>query len=242
MTGSVSTFTAAIRNKIKRIVFCSSMARYGDAKTPFRETDEVNPVDPYGVTKVAAEKVLKILCETHGLEYNIAVPHNIIGPKQKYDDPFRNVASIMINMILNNKQPVIYGDGKQVRCFSDIDDCIYCLDKLIRDPNITSQILNIGPDEEFVSINKLYSLISNKLKFNKVAKYSAPRPNEVNKATCSSDKARELLNYKTTVNLDQSLDKLIEFIKKKGPKKFKYIYNLEINNDTVPPTWKNKEF
>ena len=98
MTGSVSTFTAAIRNKVKRIVFCSSMARYGDIKTPFKESDVCNPVDPYGVTKLAAENILKILCETHNLEYNIAIPHNIIGPKQKYDDPFRNVASIMTNL------------------------------------------------------------------------------------------------------------------------------------------------
>ena len=56
MTGSVSTFTAAIRNNVKRIVFCSSMARYGDIKTPFKETDMCKPVDPYGVTKLA-EKI-----------------------------------------------------------------------------------------------------------------------------------------------------------------------------------------
>ena len=242
MTGSIATFTAAIRNKVKRIVFCSSMARYGDIKTPFKETDDCNPVDPYGVTKLAAEKILKILCETHGLEYNIAVPHNIIGPKQKYDDPFRNVASIMTNLILMDKQPVIYGNGEQVRCFSDIDDCIYCLDKLITDPKIKSQIFNIGPDEEFVSINKLYEKISNKLQFNREAKYSKNRPNEVKNAVCSSDKARQLLNYKTKVGLNESLEKLINFIKTKGPKKFKYSYNLEIDNETVPPTWKDREF
>ena len=242
VTGSVSTFTSAIRNKIKRIVYCSSMARYGNIKIPFSEEDQLNPVDPYGVSKVAAENILKILCQTHGVEYNIAVPHNIIGPKQKYDDPFRNVASIMTNLILMDKQPVIYGNGEQVRCFSDIDDCLYCLDKLITDPKIKSQIFNIGPDEEFVSINKLYEIISNKLQFNREAKYSKKRPNEVKNAVCSSDKARQLLNYKTKVGLNESLEKLINFIKTKGPKKFKYSYNLEIDNETVPSTWKDREF
>ena len=242
MTGSVSTFTASIRNKVKRIVFCSSMARYGDIKPPFREDDICNPVDPYGVTKLAAENILRILCKTHNLEYNIAVPHNIIGPKQKFDDPFRNVASIMTNLILMDKQPVIYGDGNQVRCFSDIDDCIYCLDKLITDPNIKSQILNIGPDEEYISINELYEKISNKLRYNQSPRYSIDRPNEVKIATCSADKARKLINYKTKVDLNESLEKLIGFIKSKGPKKFKYNYTLEIDNETVPHTWKNKEF
>ena len=242
VTGSTSVFTAAIRNKVKRIVYCSSMARYGDIKVPFREDDKLNPVDPYGVSKVAAERILEILCHTHHVEYNIAVPHNIIGPKQKYDDPYRNVVSIMINLMLQKRKPIIYGDGNQKRCFSDIDDCLYCLDKLITDKKIVSQVVNIGPDEEYISINELFEKLSNKLKFNKGAKYFEDRPNEVKQATCSSDKARKILNYKTSVKLDDSIDKVINYIKKKGTKKFKYGYMLEIENDKTPTTWKKKIF
>ena len=242
VTGSTSVFTAAIRNKVKRIVYCSSMARYGDIKVPFREDDKLNPVDPYGVSKVAAERILEILCHTHHVEYNIAVPHNIIGPKQKYDDPYRNVVSIMINLMLQKRKPIIYGDGNQKRCFSDIDDCLYCLDKLITDKKIVSQIVNIGPDEEYISINELFEKLSNKLKFNKGAKYYEDRPNEVKQATCSSDKARKILNYKTSVKLDDSIDKVINYIKKKGTKKFKYGYMIEIENDKTPVTWKKRIF
>ena len=242
VTGSVSVFTAAIVNKIKRIVYCSSMARYGNIKIPFKEEDELKPVDPYGVSKVAAENILKILSKTHNIEYNIAVPHNIIGPKQKYDDPYRNVVSIMINLMLQKKNPIIYGDGNQKRTFSDIDDCIYCLDKLLTDPKIVSQVVNIGPDEECISINELYRLLSNKLKFNLEPKYLADRPNEVKEATCSADKARKVLGYKTSVSLDESLDKIINYISQKGPKDFQYNYPLEINNEKTPITWKEKLF
>jgi UDP-glucose 4-epimerase len=242
VTGSVSVFTAAIVNKVKRIVYCSSMARYGDIKIPFKEEDELKPVDPYGVSKVAAEKILKILSKTHNIEYNIAVPHNIIGPKQKYDDPYRNVVSIMINLMLQKKNPIIYGDGNQKRTFSDIDDCIYCLDKLLTDPQIVSQTVNIGPDEEYVSINQLYHLLSNKLKFNLEPKYLEDRPNEVKDATCSADKARKVLGYKTSVSLDASLNKIINYIKEKGPKDFQYNYPLEINNEKTPTAWKEKLF
>ena len=90
--------------------------RYGDVSTPYKEDVEPNPKDPYGVAKLASENI-KILCETHDVEYNIAIPHNIIGPKQKYDDPFRNVVSIMINLMLQNRQPIIYGDGNQPDVF-----------------------------------------------------------------------------------------------------------------------------
>jgi UDP-glucose 4-epimerase len=242
VTGSVSVFTAAIVNKVKRIVYCSSMARYGDIKIPFKEEDELKPVDPYGVSKVAAENILKILSKTHNIEYNIAVPHNIIGPKQKYDDPFRNVVSIMINLMLQKKSPIIYGDGTQKRTFSDIDDCIYCLDKLLTDPQIVSQTVNIGPDEECISINELYRLLSNKLKFNLEPKYLEDRPNEVKEATCSADKARKVLGYKTSVSLDASLNKIINYIKEKGPKDFQYNYPLEINNEKTPTAWKEKLF
>jgi UDP-glucose 4-epimerase len=242
VTGSVSVFTAAIHNNVKRIVFCSSMARYGQIKVPFKEDDDLKPVDPYGVSKVAAENILKILSKTYKFEYNIAVPHNIIGPKQKYNDPYRNVVSIMVNLMLQNRNPIIYGDGNQKRTFSDIDDCVYCLDKLITDPKIVSEVVNIGPDEEYVTINDLYHLLSNKLQFNLAPIYLKDRPNEVKEATCSSDKARKILGYKTKVKLSESLDKVINYIKKNGIKKFEYIYPLEIDNEKTPLSWKEKLF
>ena len=83
----------------------------------------------------------------------------------------------------------------------------------------------------FVTINDLFKIISNKLKFNQEPKYFADRPNEVKHATCSSDKARKILNYKTTVSLDQSIDKVIKYIQTKGTKKFQYNYSLEIDNE-----------
>ena len=203
VVGSTSVFTAAVKNNVKRIVYCSSMARYGNASIPYLEEYEPKPVDPYGVSKVAAENILKILAKTYNIQYNIAVPHNIIGPKQKYDDAFRNVASIMINLMMQNRSPIIYGDGNQKRCFSDIEDCLICLDKLMFDKNIVSEVVNIGPDEESITINELFTILSNKLKFNKDPIYEPERPNEVKKAICSSNKARELLAYNTRVSLDK---------------------------------------
>ena len=239
---STSVFSASIQNKVKRIVFCSSMARYGNIKQPFSEEDTPSPVDPYGISKLAAEKILINLCNTYGVEYNIAVPHNIIGIKQKYDDPFRNVASIMINLMLQNRQPIIYGDGEQKRSFSDVDDCIYCIDKLATDPNITSQLVNIGPEDNFISVNDLFKKLSNKLKFNQEPVFFKDRPNEVKFANCSAYKAEKLLNYRKKISLDESLDKMIDYIKKLGPKKFKYNYDLEIINEKTPKTWLEKKF
>tara|TARA_Y100000590_G_scaffold466321_1_gene641285 strand:+ start:5264 stop:6265 length:1002 start_codon:yes stop_codon:yes gene_type:complete len=238
---SVSVFSAAISNKVKRIIFCSSMARYGAQKTPFNENMKPMPVDPYGISKVAAEDVLKNLCELNNIEWVIAVPHNIIGPRQKYDDPFRNVVSIMINRMLQNLAPIIYGDGEQKRCFSYIDDCIKCLIPMLDQKNLNREIINIGPDEEFVTINKVSEICSNITGSNLAPIYKKDRPREVKHATCSADKARKLLNYKTSTDLLTGINKTFDYIKKRGVKPFNYHINIEIKNELTPETWLKKE-
>ena len=134
------------------------------------------------------------------MDYNIAVPHNIVGPNQKYDDPFRNVMSIFINRNLQNKPSIIYGDGNQ-KCFSYIDDVIFCLEKLALDKKISKEIINIGPDEETITINQLARMVANETGYNGEPLYVEGRPQEVMEASCSSNKARKLLGYKTKTSL-----------------------------------------
>ena len=238
---SISIFTAAVNEKVKRIIFCSSMARYGNQKTPFTEDMKPKPVDPYAISKVAAEEVLANLCELNGIEWVIAVPHNIIGPRQKYDDPFRNVISIMLNRMLQGKAPIIYGDGKQKRCFSYIDDCLSCMLPMLDQKDLNKQIINIGPDEEFVTINKIAEICSNITGSNLKPIYKKDRPREVKHASCSADKARKLLNYKTKTDLKKGILKTYEYIKTRGAKPFDYHINIEINNELTPETWTKKE-
>lgn len=242
VSASVATFSAAIANGVKRIVTCSSMARYGAGASPFHEIDIPVPEDPYGIGKLTTEHFLKNLCDTHGVEYAIAVPHNIIGPREKYDDPYRNVASIMANLMLQGRRPVIYGDGEQRRCFSYVDDCIYCLKEMAFRPEAVGHIINIGPDEDSVSINELYQRIANQTGFNGAPVYMADRPKEVKFATCSADKARALLDYRTTVGLDDGLAAMIDYIRERGTRPFKYHLDLEIITDKTPKTWLNRLF
>ena len=238
---SVSIFSAAVNAKVKRIIFCSSMARYGDQVTPFTEKMNPKPVDPYAISKVASEEVLKNLCELNGIEWVIAIPHNIIGPRQKYDDQFRNVVSIMINRMLQGKAPIIYGDGNQTRCFSYIDDCLSCLIPMLDQKNLNKETINIGPDEEFVTINKIAEICSNITGVNLNPIYKKDRPKEVKHATCSADKARALLKYETKVTLNEGIKKTFDYIKNRGVRPFDYNINIEIDNELTPSTWKNKE-
>jgi UDP-glucose 4-epimerase len=230
----------AASNKVKRFVFCSSMARYGIGNPPFREDQTPHPEDPYGIAKYAAELLVANVCDTHGIEYVIAVPHNIIGPKQKYDDAFRNVASIMINRMLQGQQPIIYGDGEQTRCFSFVQDCVDPLVKMGTMPGLTREVINIGPDKETVSINQLAKILAELLSFELDPVHVLGRPREVKHATCSADKARKLLGYESRVSLRDGLQSMIDWIRAHGTKPFSYHLPIEIDSPLVPATWKSR--
>jgi UDP-glucose 4-epimerase len=233
--------SASIRAGVKKFVHMSSMARYGSQDVvPFVESMTPKPQDPYGIAKYAAEMIIKNLCDTHGMDYVILVPHNIIGPRQKYDDPFRNVASIMINRMLKGQQPIIYGNGEQKRCFSFMQDVIDPL-MIACETNIANgMVVNIGPDEEFITINELAICIAELLNFNLDPIYMPGRPQEVFHANCSANRARDILNYKTKVSLKEGLSELIEYIKIKGVREFNYHLPLEFITESTPKTWTEK--
>lgn len=240
---TLSTASAAISTKVRRFVLCSSMARYGTQdKNPFTEDMTPKPQDPYGIAKYAAELCVANLAKVHGMEYAIAVPHNIIGARQKYDDPYRNVAAIMINMMLQGRQPIIYGDGEQMRCFSFYQDDVDPLIKMGFQDNVAGETVNIGPDEEPVTVNQLAKTIADIIGFDLKPMYLPDRPQEVKVATCSAEKARKLLGYKTSTTLHHGLDDMIAYIKNRGPKPFTYHLDLEIVSELTPRSWKEKLF
>ena len=107
--------------------------------------------------------------------------------------------------------------------------------------NLNKEIINVGPDEEFVTINKVADICSNLTGVNLEPIFKKDRPREVKHALCSSDKARKLLNYKTKTSLEEGIKKTYEYIKKRGTRPFDYNIELEITNELTPETWKNKE-
>jgi UDP-glucose 4-epimerase len=234
---SVNAMTASIRAGVPKFVYMSSMARYGDnLGVFFDESLTPKPQDPYGIAKLAAEKLLTNLAEVHDINLVVLVPHNIVGARQKFDDPFRNVASIMANRMLQGKQPVIYGDGSQQRCFSFIQDVITPILVACESDVAVGEVINVGPDESPITILNLAERLAAIIGFDLDPIFMPGRPQEVPIALCSSDKARKLLGYKTTVTLDQGLCDLVNWIRPMV-KDFEYHLPIEIVSDKTPKTW-----
>ena len=97
--------------------------------------------------------------------------------------------------------------------------------------------MNIGPDEEFVSINQLFGKLKEIIGFEGHPIYLKRRPQEVKEALCSSAKARDLLGYRTTRSLDDGLRDIVDYIASAGPRKFRYHMDIEICNAKTPRTW-----
>lgn len=245
---SAAVFGAAADVGVKRVIFTSSMARYGKQDSlPFTEDMTPAAVDPYGVGKVSSELLLRNLAITHGFEHVIAVPHNIAGRSQRYFDPFRNVMAIFINLMLQGRQPYIYGDGKQERCFSHYSDCIDPLIRMATSP-VVGETINIGPDDGVVTILELAEKIwrhlcaQNLFKLPFRPNFIPDRPCEVKVAHCSADKARRLLGYKPKVTLDEMITEMIGWIREEGTRPFEYHLDIEIDSEKVPKTWKDRIF
>lgn len=244
LLSTVALLRASINAGVRRFVFCSSMSRYGNQLAPFTEDMPAAPADPYAIAKVASEELVRNLCSLHGLEWVIAVPHNIYGPGQRYYDPYRNVVGIMINRVLLGKPPVIYGDGSQRRCLSYIADVTEPLLELATE-DVAGEVFNVGPDgfEEDVSILDLANVIRYLTdRADLKPEFLPARPAEVHTAHCSAEKARKLLGYRPRWELQRGLDAYIDWIRERGPREFEYHLPLEITRTPlqVPSTWRDR--
>lgn len=232
----LNTLVPAIKQKVKKIVVCSSMSVYGGQEPPFTEDMSRQPEDIYAVAKTAMEQSTEIMSRVYDFEYTIIRPHNVYGPRQNMADPYRNVAAIFINRCLANLPITIYGDGEQKRAFSYIDDVIPYLAKAgLEDFN--KEIINIGPTEEF-TINELASEILKYFPDVPPPVYLPDRPVEVKNAWCSNKKAMDLLGYKTSTTFQEGIYKMVEWAIKKGHQEPKYLKNLELVNERTPLPWK----
>jgi UDP-glucose 4-epimerase len=226
---------AAVNNNVKRFVFASSMAVYGDQEPPFSETLPRRPEDPYGAAKAYCENMLEIFGRVYGLEYVIVRPHNVYGPKQNIADPYRNVLGIWINRIMRNKSPLIYGDGEQKRAFSYIEDVTPALANAGFYAKAQGQIINLGSDE-VVTINEACRLVLELTGTTFKPEHIPARANEVKYAYCTAEKSVKVLDYKTRHPLRSGVQKMIEWARAVGKQEPTYTLPLEITKN-APKVW-----
>ena len=234
LIATVKLITNAIKFNVGRFIFASSMATYGRGNPPFSEEDDLAPIDPYGIAKMAAELDLKIANDQHGLDYCILRPHNVYGPNQNIWDKYRNVLGIWMNQHLNGQPISIYGSGKQKRAFSYIEDCLLPIWNAGVLDSASNETINLGGTQP-IEIDHAADLLLNIIGSGE-KKYFEKRY-EVKDAWSTWDKSVRLLNYKENIDLKNGLIKMWDWVKKQ-PKRNQQIWETYELDKDIYEYWK----
>src|SRR3989344_4006434 len=234
----------AIKNGLKKMVLTSSMSVYGAQKPPFHEGMPLKPEDIYAASKASMEVSTKILSNVHSFQYVIVRPHNVYGSRQNLSDPYRNVLGIFINRILHKKHFYIYGDGKQKRAFSYVDDVTAAVAAMGFNSKCNGRVFNVGNDSP-TTVNDLGGLVLKEFFGEKVPrkilpKYLPARPHEAKFAYCTHRELGRLTGYKAKTALKDGIGEMVTWAKSVGPQEFRYLDNLDLTNNLTPKTWKDK--
>ncbi len=222
---STNLINCAINHGIKRFLFTSSIASYGDLTPPFEEDMTPKPADIYGLSKFVTSEDLRIAREHHKLEYVIVMPFNIYGPKQALNSAYRNVLGIFMNKLLDGKRITIYGDGTQRRAFSYIDDLLQPLWKALTDPSCANQTYNLGSDRSY-SVNELAQTCIKVVGHGDI-RYLEPR-HEVANAYSDVSKAKRELGYEVKTDLETGIARMWEWARSQPRRPVEKFKELEV--------------
>lgn len=226
-----------IKHDVKRLVFTSSMAVYGHGEGGiFHEDMRRNPIDPYGIAKMACERDIEIANEQHGLDYTIIRPHNVFGANQNIWDKYRNVLGIWMYYHMQGKPITIFGDGSQTRAFSYIDDSLEPLWKAATTPEASRQIINLGGIKEY-TINQAADILSEVV--GGAEKVYLEKRHEVHIAVPTYQKSIDILGFEHKTDLKEGLTKMWEWALKQ-PKRERFVWsNYEVEKG-IYNFWKNE--
>jgi UDP-glucose 4-epimerase len=234
LIGSINLINEAVKHRVKCFVFTSSIAVYGSGQLPMTEDVIPQPEDPYGVSKYAVELDLKAAHELFGLNYVIFRPHNVYGENQNIGDKYRNVIGIFMNQIMQKKPLTIFGDGKQTRAFSYIDDVAIPIMESVNRPESYNQVFNIGADQPY-TINELVNVVGKHFNVTPDVKHLRARK-EVMHAYADHSKARQIFNNKNSVSLDEGIRLMANWAQGVGCRKSHDYSNIEIQ-EQLPDGW-----
>ena len=235
LLGSVNLINAAVNHDVKCFVFTSSIAVYGRNQLPMTEAAVPQPEDPYGIAKYAVELDLREAHEIFGLNCVIFRPHNVYGENQNLGDRYRNVIGIFMNQIMQGQPMTIFGDGKQTRAFSSIDDVAPVIAASIARPKSYNQVFNVGADKPY-SVNELANVVAKAMDAKLQIKYLEAR-NEVAHAYSAHEKVQEHFgDLIKNVSLEKGVGRMAAWAKKVGARQGKLFEGIEVRKN-LPPSW-----
>ncbi len=209
--GTLSVLQAASDAGVKRVVYASSSSIYGDTPTlPKRESMPSNPISPYAVSKYAGELYAKSFHNLLGLETVCLRYFNVFGPRQHPTSQYAAVIPKFIRQMLSGEQPTIFGDGKQSRDFTFIENVISANILACHAPaeKVCGRFFNVAAGKNY-SLNEVCKLLQELTGFSKSPQYAPPRSGDVQDSLADTKLAQEAMGYKTLVDFKEGLRRTV---------------------------------
>ncbi|MFC1920709.1 dTDP-glucose 4,6-dehydratase [Chloroflexota bacterium] len=217
VTGTQNVLEAARLHDAKKIIFASTSEVYGSAQyVPIDEKHPLNAPHPYGASKTAADRMCYAYSQTYGMDISVIRHFNVFGPHQR-DIGYGGVISIFTRRILSNTPPIIYGDGKQTRDYTYIDDAVKAYDLMLNHKDRIEEPVNFGTGTE-VSIIDLANKIIDMCGVSGTIKpvYVDPRIGEVIRLIADASRAKELLGWEADYSLEKGLSNFVRWYREYG--------------------------
>ncbi len=205
--GTVNVLVAARDAKVKRVVYAASSSAYGDTPTlPKHEAMRPDPISPYAVAKLASEHYLISFYRCYQLETVALRYFNIFGPRQDPTSPYSGVLAKFITLMLDGKQPTIFGDGEQSRDFTYIDNAVEANLLACNAPaaQAAGQVFNVAIGRR-ITLNETFKLLQGLTSYSGDPKYGSVRGGDIKHSLADIAKAQTNLGYKPKVDFEEGL-------------------------------------
>ncbi|MCL6611463.1 MAG: NAD-dependent epimerase/dehydratase family protein [Peptococcaceae bacterium] len=210
IVGSVNLLEAARACGVRKVVYASSAAVYGNPRR--LPVDHLHPVEPlsfYGLSKYTVERYLALYRELYGLDYTVLRYANVYGPRQ---DPLGEggVVAVFIGRLLRGEQPVIYGDGEQTRDFIHVSDVVRAnLCAIDRGSGMT---FNIGTGRP-ATVNRLFEILKNAFGYRGRPLYRPPRPGDIRDSWLADGRAEKDLGWTAAMDLERGIKNTLDQVR-----------------------------
>jgi UDP-glucose 4-epimerase len=214
INGTLNILMASKEMNVKRVVYASSSSVYGDCNVfPEKENFETKPISPYAVSKLTGEHYGYTFSKTYGLEVVSLRYFNVFGPRQNPESKYSAVIPAFISRMLENKPPIVEGDGNQSRDFTYVGNVVTANLAAAKAVGISGEVINIACGKSYSILDIVRYL--NKLLGKKLEVEFAPsRRGDVRKTIADISKMKKVLKVEVEVDFETGLKKTLEWFEK----------------------------
>ena len=213
--GTLNLLLASREAGVNKFVLASSASVYGgNPKLPIHETEESRPLSPYALTKRVGEEYCRIFSRFYGLPTVCLRYFNVFGPRQDPSSQYASVIPRFIEAVLEDRPPVIFGDGEQTRDFIYVSDVVQANLLAADAADANGEVLNIGSGKK-ITVNQLFHTLIHLLGKHLTPVYDRPRPGDVKHSYADISEAEKMIQYNPEVAFEIGVEKTIAWYRER---------------------------